>query len=134
VSDYLDEVRRGYEHFARTGDFLDEIFSPDFIWDMSQFRGWPERQTYAGVEGARAFMRDWREAWDEWEIEIEAVHGGGDTVVVIVRQAGRSKTTGLQVDMTFAQNWEMRDGKQVRMTMYADPAEGLKAAGLQLPR
>jgi ketosteroid isomerase-like protein len=47
-----------------------------------------------------------------------------------VRQHGRSKTTGLEVDMTLAQVFTIRDGKQTRMEMYADPAEGLRAAGL----
>ena len=51
-------------------------------------------------------------------------------MVAIVRQSGSSKTTGLQVDMTFAQVYTLRDGKQVCMEMYADPSEGLDAAGL----
>jgi ketosteroid isomerase-like protein len=44
---------------------------------------------------------------------------------------GRSKTTGLPVDMSFAQVFTVRDGKQTRMEMYADPAEALKAVGLE---
>src|SRR6478735_4978247 len=47
----LEVIRRGYEYFAETGDFREEIMHPDFVWDMSTFRDWPERQTYAGLEG-----------------------------------------------------------------------------------
>ena len=54
----------------------------------------------------------------------------GDQVVAIVRQSGRSKTTGLPVDMRFAQLWTLSDGKQTRMRMYADPEEALRTAGL----
>jgi hypothetical protein len=34
---------------------------------MFTFKDWPERQTYEGIEGARQFMADWLEAWDDWE-------------------------------------------------------------------
>jgi ketosteroid isomerase-like protein len=126
----VEIVRRGYEHFVATGDFLAEVTAPDLVWDMSKFRGWPEQQTYEGVEGARAFLRDWVGAWDDWELEAEAFHDAGDKVVTIVRQRGLSKTSGLPVEMAFGQVWTVRDGKQARMEMYADPVEALQAAGL----
>jgi hypothetical protein len=64
---------------------------------MSTFRGWPERKTYPGIEGAREFLRDWLDAWEDWELEVET----------------------------------LRDAKQVRMEMYADPSEALEAAGVR---
>ena len=126
----VDLIRRGYEHFIATGEFREEIMHPDFVWDMSTFRDWPERQTYAGLEGARAFMRDWWEAWEDWELEVEEVLDAGENAVAIVRQRGRSKATGLPVDMRFAMVWAFRDGRQVRMRMYAHPDEALEANGL----
>ncbi len=56
----VELVRRGYEHFIATGEFAPEIADPELVWDMSTFRGWPERQTYAGLDAAREFMADWR--------------------------------------------------------------------------
>jgi ketosteroid isomerase-like protein len=50
--------------------------------------------------------------------------------VAIVRQSGRSRTTGLPVDMRFAQHGTLADGKQTRMRMYADPDDALRPAGL----
>jgi ketosteroid isomerase-like protein len=126
----VEIIRRAFEHFQATGDFLVEVTDPDFVWDMSNFRGWPEDQIYEGLEGARRFTREWVEAWDDWQVNTESFHDGGDKVVVIARQQGSAKSTGAPVDMTFAQVFTMRDGKQVRMEMYADPAEGLEAAGL----
>jgi ketosteroid isomerase-like protein len=79
-------------------------------------------------------MSDWLEAWDAWELEVESIHDAGDDKVVsILRQHGRSKATGLAVDMRFAQVWTLREGKQVRMQMYADPAEAFEALGLDPP-
>jgi ketosteroid isomerase-like protein len=127
----LEIVGRGFAHFQATGDFLDELVDPDFVWDMSKFRGWPEQQTYEGLDGARQFMRDWLEAWDDWELEVEAFHDAGDQVVAIIRQRGRAKSTGLEVDMHLAQVFTVRDGLQLRMEMYADPAEALAAVGIE---
>jgi ketosteroid isomerase-like protein len=36
----------------------------------------------------------------------------------------------MPVEMSFAQVWTIRDGKQARMDMYSDPAEALAAVGL----
>jgi hypothetical protein len=44
----VEVFRRGWKHFRATGDLLSEIVDPDFVWDMSTFRGWPEQQTYQG--------------------------------------------------------------------------------------
>jgi ketosteroid isomerase-like protein len=126
----VEIVRRGYEHFVATGDFLLEIVSEDLVWDMSKFRDWPEQPVYEGVDGARAFMREWLGAWDDWELELDALHDAGDKVVAVLRQYGRSKASGLPVDMLFGQVWTVRDGKEQRMEMYADPGEALEAAGL----
>jgi ketosteroid isomerase-like protein len=97
---------------------------------MSKFGGVVDQQVYEGIEGAQIFIRDWNDAWDDWEIEVEAFHDAGDKVVAVVRQRGRSKVSGMPVDMSFAQVWTVRDGKETRMEMYADLAEALEAVGL----
>jgi ketosteroid isomerase-like protein len=130
VAENADIVRSGYEYFNATGDVWDEIAGPGFVWDMSKFEGWPEQPIYEGVEGARTFLRAWTEAWEEWELRLESLHEAGDQVVAIMSQSGRSKATGMTVDMQFAQVWTVRDGKQTRMVMYSDPAEALSAVGL----
>jgi ketosteroid isomerase-like protein len=127
----VEIVRRGFEHFQATGEFRPEFADPEFVWDMSTFRGWPEEKTYAGIEGAQRFIRDWLEARDDWQLDVQSFHDAGDKVVAILRQHGRAKTTGMPIDMTFAQVHTVRHGKQVRIEMYADPAKALEAAGLR---
>jgi ketosteroid isomerase-like protein len=126
----VERTRRGYQHFIRTREPLGEDMAPDFVWDMSTFRGWPERKLYDGADGMREFIADWTDAWDEWRLEVIELKDAGDEVVAIVHQSGRSKTTGLEVEMDFAQLWTFEGGKQKRMRMYADPHEALRAAGL----
>jgi len=128
----VEIVRRGFEYFRATGDFLDDVFAADFVWDMSKFLGWPEQQVYEGLGEARRFMSEWTEPFDDWRLEVEAIHSAGDDMVVaILRQRGRSRSTDVPVDMLFAQVYTVRDGKQTRMEMYSNPAEALEAVGLE---
>jgi ketosteroid isomerase-like protein len=127
----VEIIRRGWEYFLATGEQPLEIIAPDFTWDMSRFRGWPEQQSYEGVEGMDTFIRDWTQPFDEWEMEVDSFHDAGEQVVSLCRQRARSKTTGVPVDMSFAMVWTLRDGLEVRMEMYADWAEALEAVGLE---
>jgi ketosteroid isomerase-like protein len=126
----VETVRRGYEHWLRTGELLLEDADSDFVWDMSTFDGWPERQTYPGIEGARQFLADWAEAWETWEVEVRDHIDAGEQVVTIVRQHGHAKATGVFVEMDFGQVWTFQNGLRTRMQMYASPEEALEAAGL----
>ena len=126
----VEIVRLGYDEFLATGELVERITAPEFVWDMSTFHGWPERQTYEGPEGTREFLTDWVGAWEDWRLEVRELIDAGDDVVAILHQSGRSKTTGLEVDMDFAQVWTIKNGKQTRMRMYADPDEALRAVGL----
>ncbi len=126
----VELVRLGYEQFRATGRFPGEIASPDFVWDMSNFHGWPERQAYEGIAGAEAFLRDWTAAWEDWELELDALQDAGNRVIGLVRQRGRSRSAGMLVEMSFAQVWTVRDGKETRMEMFSDRDEALRAVGL----
>jgi ketosteroid isomerase-like protein len=133
VSQENVEIVRGYYEYRQShGDFLAELLALDYVWDMSHFRGWAEQRTYEGIDGARLFIREWTAAFDDWAIEVEAIRDAGDDRVVgVLRQRGRSKSAGVPVDMRYAQVFTIRNGKQVRMEMYDDPNDALKAVGLE---
>ncbi len=126
----VEVVRRAFEDFAATGMFDPEVVTPDFVWDMSHFHGWPEKQRYEGAAGAATFLAEWTAAWDDWQLHLDELLDAGELVVTLLHQHGRSKTTQMPVDMSFAMVWTVRDGKEARMEMYSDPAEALAAAGL----
>jgi ketosteroid isomerase-like protein len=67
----VEIIRRGYAEFIATGAPTEDIMAPEFVWDMSTFRGWPERKTYEGVDGMREFLADWTAAWEDWRLELE---------------------------------------------------------------
>jgi ketosteroid isomerase-like protein len=118
--------RRGYQHFIETGEVRAH---PDLVWDVSRL-GWPEQQIYTGVEEAMRFNAEWAEMWDDWALEPEDFIDAGERVVAIVNQRGRSKATGIPVEMRVAQVWTFRDGQAIRMEMYASVEEALEAVGL----
>ena len=127
----VELVRERYKRFIATGELNSAWFERDFVWDMSTFTGWPEKQFYNGIAGVREFQSGWLEAWDDWRLELDELHGAGhDKIVGIVSQYGRSKSTGVEVEMHFGQVWTLRGQRYVRMQMYADPREALEAAGL----
>lgn len=129
----LETLRGGYEWFREHGNrFPAHLATPDFVWDMSRFHGWPEQQVYEGAEEAAGFISAWGETWDEWELDVEEMHEvGEDVIVAIMRQRGRSKLSGMLSEMSLAMVWTFRDGLESRMDMYSDPQEALRAFGLQ---
>jgi ketosteroid isomerase-like protein len=127
----VEVVRLGNEWFRTHGSFPTHLTVADFVWDMTHFRGWPERSTYEGIEGVQSFLAEWGSTWDDWRIETQALHDAGEKVVAIVKQHGRSKLTGMPLEMTFAMVWTIREGKEARMEMYSDPSEAFAAVGLE---
>jgi ketosteroid isomerase-like protein len=122
----VEIVRRSYEHFLANGEIR---AGADLVWDVSNL-GWPDQQVYIGDEGAMQFNAEWAAAWDDWEMVPEDYIDAGERVVVILTQRGRSKATGIPVEMRFAQVWTLRDGQGVRMQLYASVEEALEAVGL----
>ena len=122
----VEIVRRSYEHFLVNGEVR---AGADLVWDVSNL-GWPDQQVYIGDEGAMQFMAEWADAWHDWEMVPEDYIDAGERVVVILNQRGRSKTTGIPVEMRFAQVWTLRDGVGIRMELYANVEEALEAVGL----
>jgi len=125
----VEVVQRGWDHFSATGEPMAEVYAPGFVWDMSTFRGWPESQTYEGLDGVRRFLHDWGSAFDDWRVELDSIHDVGEQVVLLLRQHGRAKATGMVVDMSLGMVFTLQDGLQTWMQMYADPDEALRAAG-----
>lgn len=127
----VDLVRRAIEYVRETRDFPGADLAPALVWDMSTFRDWPLKKTYVGISGARDVMRTWLDVWEKWELELEELHDAGEKVVAIVRQRARMKSTGVPFGgFPVAQVCTIEDGKITRIQMYADPADGLEAAGL----
>ena len=118
-----EDVRRtvelAYERW-NSGDvelFLESVH-PDVIWEPSgAFPGIAIR--YDGHPGVRRFWDDFMTPWDEMTLELtELVVLETDTALARVRfrACGRE---GIEVEHTFGQHYEIRDGLLHRMRSYA---------------
>ena len=85
-----------------------------------------------GPHAVTDFFRDWIEQWDEpdtdWKLEVTRP----DTVLALVTTRGRGRSSGVPVEMTFAQVWRFRDGEPVQMVLYPNPERGRRAAEAEL--
>jgi ketosteroid isomerase-like protein len=69
------------------------------------------------------------DAWEDFRVVIEAVQPVGERhVVAVVRQLGRGKGSGVEVEMRAAYMWELRDGRAVRVQLHASREEAVDAA------
>jgi uncharacterized protein len=127
-------VRRSYAAFNERGAPDPVWFTDDFVWDMSTFTGWPEKPHYRGAGGMVEFLANWTESFDDWSLELRDVIDAGDHVVAICHQRGRSKSTGAEVAMDFAQVWTIRDGRFAYQRMYDDISEALASVAAERRR
>jgi ketosteroid isomerase-like protein len=102
----------------------------DFEWLVP---GFPGDEAARGPEGTLEFFRDWIEQWEDLRVDWEFEQGSPDAVLAIVDMRGRGRTSGVPVELHFAQVWSFREGVPVRMVFYADTEEGRRAAGLAPP-
>jgi ketosteroid isomerase-like protein len=123
-------VEAGYRRFKELGSPEPSLVGPGFVWDMTHMAGWPEQPLFEGREGMLQFLAEWTASWEDWRLELDAIHESGDKVVAVLHQHGRSRSSGLEVEMAFAQVWTIRDGHYVRMEMYSDVDEALAEAGV----
>jgi len=127
----VEIVRRGFEAYnARDFPQLANLMTPDFVWDMSRVDA-PTSARYAGLPELRGFVETWSESFASEDVVAEEVYDAGDQVVVIVRQAGRGRASGIEIEQRFAMVWSVHDGRASRMDMYRTPEEALKAVGLE---
>ncbi len=123
----VEIIRRGFEQFLATGEPPWDLVAPDFeLHDHDS----PDQGVYAGIAGYAQWLKDWDAAWEKWTLLLERLVDAGDSVVAVYQLRVKGKGSGVELDRSEAQVWELRGGKAVRMDVYGSPAEALAAAGL----
>jgi ketosteroid isomerase-like protein len=100
----------------------------------------PEIETFSAPELANpihvvgrdkwlAWVADWYDAWETFEIEAETIEPvGARHVIVTALQRGTGKGSGVEVELLVYYMFEMRDGVAVRYHLYPDREQALEAA------
>jgi uncharacterized protein len=99
--------------------------------DAATHADWPEGRAFTGREGVQDFFRRFMGAWNDYEVEFEDFRDAGDEVLVLVRDGGRGRASGVPVERSWAQLWTVRDGRVARFEAYKDREEAWRAAGLE---
>jgi ketosteroid isomerase-like protein len=127
MSQNVEILRRAIDHLNETGEPDWDLYDPGLVWTTRP--DGPAHITRQGLEGLREGIESLREAWSQMRLEIVEVIGGGDTVVVVLREHLQANS-GVQLEVTEGwANW-IRDGRIVRIEQYGSKEAALKAAGL----
>jgi ketosteroid isomerase-like protein len=112
----------------RRGEFWDaEPYADDVVFVVSG----PEGGEYHGLEGLGFAWRNFLSAWEDFRIEAERVVPGREGLyVLLMRNIGRGKGSGLEIDADVANLVTVREGKIARLEMFWDRDAALHAAGV----
>jgi ketosteroid isomerase-like protein len=127
----VELARRAYATFgeADLDTFIERYLDPDVEWDDPP--EFPSAQTHHGHEGAERHLRDLLAEFDKARADtLEVIDCGDDRVLVFVREAGRGKRSGIELDMTVAHLVTFRGGKAARVQVFVDRDQALRAVGL----
>jgi ketosteroid isomerase-like protein len=89
----------------------------------------PDAGVFVGLDGIRAYMTRFLEAWGSLTISAESIRDSGDTVLVKVNQTGVGKDSGIPVTLDYSQLWTFRGGKVIRLETVVNDEKAIEAAG-----
>jgi ketosteroid isomerase-like protein len=109
----VETLRRGYEALndGDVGAVL-ELLDPDIQWHEPTPS--PEAGTHVGRDSFEQFLRVWLDAFEDFHLEAEHIVEHEGKLVVVVRQTGRGRSSGVQVDVRLAHVWTVEEGRAVR--------------------
>jgi uncharacterized protein len=91
----------------------------------------PDFREYHGFKGLLQVLGDWTDTWDDYSFEVTRMRGVGDFVLVVARQRGQGKRSGVPIDDELTFVFNARGGKILRLQMFAAEQEALRAVGLE---
>jgi ketosteroid isomerase-like protein len=117
--DVVRVIEAGYRAFgAGDGGFgeFGALIDPDLEWVEGGIS--PEAGTHRGRESFAEWARSWTESFDDFRIEPLDVLVEGDNVVLVLRQSGRGRASGVEFEQELVHVWEVRGLRAVRWESY----------------
>lgn len=122
----VDALKRGYAALNR-GDLsvVRELLHPEIEWHEPSPS--PDAGSHRGRESFERFLRGWLESFEEFRVDPEQIVERDDRLIAVVRQTGKGRSSGAQVDARLAHVWTVEGDKAVRWEAFGDPEEALRA-------
>ena len=124
----VKEFTRLFEEGDR--DAWRNYFAPNVVWDTSTSK-MPAAGIYHGHDGVQRFFREWLGAWSDYGIEALEYLDAGDSVVLVFRQSGTGRGSGVRTERDFFAVYDLSDSKVIRYRQYESRKAALEAAGLR---
>src|SRR5688572_579293 len=130
----VEIVRRIYGAAARRdSEATLALYDSDVEIDVSRTHRALMQDVYGGPrhEGLRRWAREWHEAWEQVEYDVEELIDAGEDVIGVVTVRGRGRGSGAEVEFALhAGLWTLQDGKVTRVVWFKTREDALEAAGL----
>jgi uncharacterized protein len=124
----IELLQRHYEARAKGDwDTVLAVYAPDTVWDDRRLR--PEGAIHRGRDAMAAEMAMWFGTWDDYSWTVEEMIEAGDRVLVVGRERGVGKVSGIKIDHRVGMVITFRDGLLVETKVYGDPAEARAPLG-----
>jgi ketosteroid isomerase-like protein len=84
-----------------------------------------------GIEGLWAALAAWTDEWTDMSVQAEGFTEVGTRVLVLARQRGIGRQSGVPMSNLDAWVFSFRGGRIVRWDAYWNPAEARRALGIE---
>jgi uncharacterized protein len=120
----VEALQRGYEALNR-GDLsvVLELLHPDLEWHEPGDS--PEAGSHRGRDGFERFFRGWIDSFDQFRVQPEQVVERGNELVAVVRQSGRGRASGVEIEIRIAHVWTVENGRAIRWEAVPNPDDAL---------
>ena len=132
----VEIVARSIDAFNRAfnrGDLEDflEFLTPDIEW-LPVMGAMGRDGSFHGRTGVEEYFDALRDAWEDLAFAPpNEVRDLGEKTLMLGRLQGRGRGSGVTVDTPIAVLYDHRGGQISRIHAFYDPAEALKAVGLE---
>jgi ketosteroid isomerase-like protein len=89
---------------------------------------WTTVEAYRGAEALLEWLDEGDDAFDDFTVELLEVEELSGHVVASMRQRGRGKVSGAEVDHRFTHVWTLRDGRATALRSFARRDDALRFA------
>lgn len=101
----------------------------DVTWVEVSGRPESDGSELRGRERLREALATLFDAWESYRLEVERANQTGNRVIVVVREVGRGRASGVEVDSRWGYVVTVEAGEIARVEAHRDPEVALAAGG-----